>query len=349
MASLQRGMGDTCPFCRTPTPDSDAAVLALVQKRVEARDPDAIGYLGIAYYYEKNGLEQDIPRAIKLWTDAARLGDLNAHCMLGIVYCQGEGVEKHMARGVRHWQHAAMQGDPDSRHNLAVHEYKHGNHKLGVQHWMISAKMGYELSLNRIKDKFMKGHATKAQYAEALRGYQTALEETKSPQPEARQGAPRRPVARADRPPPVSVLTLDGADRQHVQDGECPLYSKAVLLRLPPTPPRAWNGAPPCTTPRQSACPYRRNESSPLRRERLSSVTNCRVAHRRFALSSAVDERSPRRGQEHPALTTLSGSLSIRRDVFDSGEDCYTASCDGEAETRAEQAQPRHRKYFKKK
>ena len=30
----------------------------------------------------------------------------------------------------------------------------------------------------------MEGHATKVQYAEALRGYQTALEETKSPQRE---------------------------------------------------------------------------------------------------------------------------------------------------------------------
>ena len=49
---------------------------------------------------------------------------------------------------------------------------------------MISTKMGYEESLTKIKDMFMKGHATKAQYAEALRGYQDAVEETKSPQRE---------------------------------------------------------------------------------------------------------------------------------------------------------------------
>ena len=41
--------------------------------------------------------------------------------------------------------------------------------------------MGCEKSLTKIKDMFMKGHATKAQYAEALRGYQDALEDTKSP------------------------------------------------------------------------------------------------------------------------------------------------------------------------
>ena len=34
------------------------------------------------------------------------------------------------------------------------------------------------------KVMFMKGHATKAQYAEALKGYQDAVEEMKSPQRE---------------------------------------------------------------------------------------------------------------------------------------------------------------------
>ena len=47
---------------------------------------------------------------------------------------------------------------------------------------MISAKMGYGNSLNSLKNRFMNGQATKAQYAEALRGYQDAIEEMKSPQ-----------------------------------------------------------------------------------------------------------------------------------------------------------------------
>ena len=56
-----------------------------------------------------------------------------------------------------------------------------GNHQLAIRHWMISTKMGCEKSLYKIKDMFMKGLATKAQYAGALRGYQDAVEETKSP------------------------------------------------------------------------------------------------------------------------------------------------------------------------
>ena len=49
---------------------------------------------------------------------------------------------------------------------------------------MISAKMGDQDSLNHIKKVFKQGHATKAQYAEALMGYHDAVEETKSPQRE---------------------------------------------------------------------------------------------------------------------------------------------------------------------
>jgi len=184
LASDERGMGDMCPFCRTPTPDNDAALLALVRKRVDARDPKATQMLACAYYHGSYGLPLDIPRAIELWTEAAHLGDLEAHYKLGYRYYEGEGVKKDVARGVKHWQYAAMQGHPESRDNLECCEYLNGNDELAVRHLMISAKMGYERSLNKIKDMFMKGHATKAQYAEALMGYQNALEDTKSPQRE---------------------------------------------------------------------------------------------------------------------------------------------------------------------
>ena len=55
---------------------------------------------------------------------------------------------------------------------------------MALQHLMISVKMGFEESLNDIKEMFKKGHATKAQYAEALLGYRDAVEEMKSPQRE---------------------------------------------------------------------------------------------------------------------------------------------------------------------
>ena len=184
LAAGQRGIYNRCPFCRTPFPADEASSLAMIRKRVDKGDAEAIFYLGYKYYFGELGLAKDVPRAIELWTEAAELGSLDAHCELGCVYYFGDGVEEDKPRGVHHWQQAAMEGYADSRDDLGFVEYENGNHELAVQHWMISAKMGYERSLNGIKIMFKQGHATKAQYAEALVGYRDAVEEMKSPQRE---------------------------------------------------------------------------------------------------------------------------------------------------------------------
>ena len=184
LAAMRRDINDSCPFCRSPLPDDEASRLAMVQKRVDKGDTTAIYQLGCKYYQGGLGLTKDVPRAIELWTEAAELGSLDAHYNLGDMYYHGDGVEVDKPRGIHHWQQAAVQGDVESRQGLGYVEYENGNHQLAVQHWMISAKMGYEMSLNSIKKRFKEGHATKAQYAEALLGYRDAVEEMKSPQRE---------------------------------------------------------------------------------------------------------------------------------------------------------------------
>ena len=49
-----------------------------------------------------------------------------------------------------------------------------------MRHYLVSAKMGYAFSVESIKKMFMRGAATKEQYAQALKGYQAAVEEMKS-------------------------------------------------------------------------------------------------------------------------------------------------------------------------
>ena len=184
LAARQREMNDTCPFCRTTLPADDASSLAMIKKRADKGDATAIKTLGDKYFYGQLGLTKDVPRAVELYTEAAERGSLNAHCQLGAAYCNGDGVEEDKTRGVHHWQQAAMKGNVGSRHNLGFVEHGNGNYQLAVQHWMISAKMGFEGSLNDVKAMFKQGHATKAQYAEALIGYRDAVEEMKSPQRE---------------------------------------------------------------------------------------------------------------------------------------------------------------------
>ena len=126
-------------------------------------------------------MEKDVTRAVELFERAAELRVKDAQFNLGCLYDDGEDVEKDTAKMIRHWEKAAMCGHVFARCNLGNEEARAGNYDLALQHWMISAKMGHEKSLGNIKDMFMHGLATKADYAEALRGYQSAVEEMRSP------------------------------------------------------------------------------------------------------------------------------------------------------------------------
>ncbi|EJK53348.1 hypothetical protein THAOC_27235 [Thalassiosira oceanica] len=194
LAARQRGLFGSCPFCRTPFSTDDTSLLAMIKKRVSKGDAVAIGNLAEQHYQGSLGVAKDVPRAIELWTEAAELGSLDAHYQLGDSYYTGDGVEEDKPRGIHHWQQAAMKGHVLSRHSLGCVEFVNGNYVLALQHFMISAKMGFEMSLNYIKEMFKKGHATKAQYAEALLGYRDAIEEMKSPKREEAKRLGPRPV-----------------------------------------------------------------------------------------------------------------------------------------------------------
>ena len=175
-ALYQRGMGGTCPFCRTAVPKDDAASLAMIQNRVDAGDADATHVLGTKHFHGQFGLEKDVQRAIELWTDAAVLGSMHAHFELGLAYNNGIVVQQDKARAVEHWQHAAMKGHVMSRHGLGVVEANKGNYNLAMKHLLISSKMGFKISKDMVKVMFSRGQATNEQYAEAMKGYQVAVE-----------------------------------------------------------------------------------------------------------------------------------------------------------------------------
>ena len=54
------------------------------------------------------------------------------------------------------------------------------NYDRALRHLLISAKMGHNDSVEKLKKIFMAGGVTKEQYAEALKGYQDAVEGMKS-------------------------------------------------------------------------------------------------------------------------------------------------------------------------
>jgi len=151
---------------------------------VEKKDPAAMEYIGYLYREGELGLKKDMSRAIELWTEAAKLGSAGACYKLGMAYVDGVGVGKDLEGAVRYYEKGAMLGHAGARHNLGWHEYKRGNSDRALRHYLISAKMGVEASLVNIKKLLKDGIATKSQYGDALKGYQDALEEMKSPERE---------------------------------------------------------------------------------------------------------------------------------------------------------------------
>ncbi|EJK70609.1 hypothetical protein THAOC_08017, partial [Thalassiosira oceanica] len=178
-AAEKRGMND-CPFCRAPWPKKSETI-SMIEKRVDAGDPMAMFHLGNHYNNGRHGLEKDVARAVELYERAAELGLKDAHFCLGYLYDDGMGVGKDMAKAIRHYEAAAIKGDALARCNLGIIEDKAGNYEIALQHYMISAKLGHQGSLNNIKKMFVKGHASKSDYAEALRGHQSAVDEMRSP------------------------------------------------------------------------------------------------------------------------------------------------------------------------
>ena len=179
LAARKRGMFD-CAFCRTPIPDEDD-IIAMIQKRVDAGDPKAICRLGSSYFYGLLGLEKDVTRAVELYERAAELGVKGAHYNLGVLYNEGTDVRRDTVKAIRHYEAAAMLGHVSARFNLGNEEARAGSFCLALQHYLIAAKMGHECALNPIRRMLMGGDATKADYSEAMRGYQSAIEEMRSP------------------------------------------------------------------------------------------------------------------------------------------------------------------------
>ena len=110
---------------------------------------------------------------------AAQHGYTTSYYNIGNAYLFGRGVEKNEKKAVHYWELAAIGGYTNAMHNLGALS------KLpdrAIKHFTIAAGGGRNDSLNMIQQMYMKGLATKDDYAKALRVYQEYLDEIKSDQ-----------------------------------------------------------------------------------------------------------------------------------------------------------------------
>ena len=177
-----------CPFCRTQTPNDEETVKR-TKKRVEAGDADAMFDLGCFYNSGDYGLPRDDTKALELYYQAGELGIADAYCNIGNAYRNGRGVERNDAKANHYYKLAAKGGYDTARHNLGCSEGRAGNWDRAIKHWLIAAGGGYSDSVKTIQQLYTIGHAAKDDYSNALRAYQTYLDEIRSDQRDAAAAA----------------------------------------------------------------------------------------------------------------------------------------------------------------
>ena len=176
---------EKCPYCRTPAHKSIEKLNEGLQKRVEVGDAEAIFSSGCNYRNGEDGFPQDDVKAFELFVRAGELGSAEAYCHLGHAYENGRGVENDEKKANHYYKLAAIEGNEVARYNLGIKEENSGNMNRALKHYMIAAEGGEPDSLKQIQKLYTNGHATKDDYAQALRAYQTYLAEIKSAQRDA--------------------------------------------------------------------------------------------------------------------------------------------------------------------
>lgn len=144
----------------------------------------AVYQLGVMYLNgsEPLNIKKDVEKAVEMLHRAAELGSAEAYCILGLMYQAGDGVNNDEAKGRQYYEKSAMAGNVTARFTLGCDDADAGNFDRAIKHWLIAASFGDIRAVNNIENVMMEGHATKDQYAQALRGYKEYLDEVKSAQ-----------------------------------------------------------------------------------------------------------------------------------------------------------------------
>jgi hypothetical protein len=173
---FEAGLEQRCAFCREPLPATVEDVVKRRMNRVKKNCPVAIREMG----KRRNLHEGDYEAAFEYLTKAAEFGDASAHYSLSLMYHEGRGVEKDNEKAIHHAELAAIAGHPEARHNLGIEEWNNDRFERARKHFIIAANLGWNDSLKELKQLYADGHASKEDYAGALRGYQAAVDATKS-------------------------------------------------------------------------------------------------------------------------------------------------------------------------
>ena len=104
------------------TASSDDDGLVQIFRRAAQGDADAQCHIGICYF-NGEGVEQDLQKAVEWFHKAAEQGHADAQNRLGVCYDRGEGVEQNSEIANQWFLRAAKQGYAKAQFNIGWHYY----------------------------------------------------------------------------------------------------------------------------------------------------------------------------------------------------------------------------------
>jgi TPR repeat protein len=171
------GNEEKCPFCNADRGGkTDEESVEEMMKRVEAHDAASICLLANSYHHGLHGIQQDLTKAIELFTKAAELGFSEAHCLLGNIYHKGGDTKKAKI----HYEAAAMAGLEVARYNIGVMENNSGNIERAIKHWTIAASAGHYFAMHDLITFFKQGLVSRDTIDSILTAYNNSCVEMRS-------------------------------------------------------------------------------------------------------------------------------------------------------------------------
>lgn len=170
----------SCPFCRELPPQGGIA--RQLKKLVKQGNFDAMVSLAWITLQGEEGVVCDPKRAIELYHMAARAGSSQAFAWLGDRYLRGDIVVKQdINKAKRLYSAAARLAEPHALYQLG--KMRVGDVPGGedfVYYSIASASMGFRPALDEVRNNYVSEFISKEAYTYAMRSYQAVHEEINS-------------------------------------------------------------------------------------------------------------------------------------------------------------------------
>lgn len=120
----------------------------------EEGDPEMCAFLGKEFYFGWN-VDQDLDRAFRYLTVAAKDGDAMSQFLLGFMYWSGRGTEPDQDKALDWFLLASAQGVPEAMYNVAkilLAKDEEKNREEAINWLKRSAAAGYDTAYDMLSD-----------------------------------------------------------------------------------------------------------------------------------------------------------------------------------------------------